>query len=229
MGYEISRRKEKVVIERRKNTMIKMNAVDMSDRLNAEGKYKLVVRGISKCCGKDEGKEVEIDASSLSIDQLGVLAGFFDAVYDKAEIDSMSGVKIEKIPELREVELHDGNIAKVLSARGYNDGYYWDCTCEVEVNGVKYTIQDAGSGSLYIPVYSSISVDGPCKLTGAEMTEIEASDESEWEYFESTINDLYKSFVTSGAKKSYEYACNDYFDSSTHVDGEKVEESEDEE
>ncbi len=73
---------------------IKLNVVDMSDRLNAEGKYCIKVNG-ERFLPRGRG-EVILDASDLSIDQLGVIAGFLDAVFDDAGIDKLTGVSIVK-------------------------------------------------------------------------------------------------------------------------------------
>ena len=123
----------------------------------------------------------------------------------------------------------EGDI-KVLSASGYNDGYYWDMSATILYNDVEYSIQDAGSGSGYVPHYSSISVDGPKKLVTlmqlCESEEIDEDDDSDdWEYIESTICSLLDEFLERKCKESLEYIEADgNWDLELHVDGQKVEE-----
>lgn len=45
---------------------------------------------------------------------------------------------------------------KVLAKEGYNDGYYWDMRFLFECDGVRYILIDVGSGSGYIPMFTSI-------------------------------------------------------------------------
>ena len=130
---------------------------------------------------------------------------------------------------LKEIELSNGKKVRVIEAGGYNDGYYWDMTATVEVDGIEYTVQDAGSSSGYYPMYESVSVNGPCKLTGVELEKIkepynEYSDD--WNYIFNTIKEHMESFFDLGAKESYEYADDTYGNYSTHVDGVKVSGSE---
>ena len=110
----------------------------------------------------------------------------------------------------------------VLSAAGYNDGYYWDMSAMIFYNDVEYSIQDAGSQSGYVPHYSSISVNGPKKLVACEGN---YRNSWNWSYIESTIRDLLYDFLNRGCKESLEYIepgtnwCLE-----AHVDGRKVEE-----
>lgn len=128
---------------------------------------------------------------------------------------------------LKEITLSNGKVVRVLEAGGYNDGYYWDMDATVEIEGKEYTVQNAGSGSGYIPIYESMSVDGPCKLTGVEKTEIHDKDEEK--YLMSVIKDIAESFFSYGATDSYEYCDDTYGESSVHVDGKKVDLNEEEE
>lgn len=81
---------------------IKVNVVDMSDRLNAEGKYCFKICGDDWMSGKS--KEVILDASDLTIDQLGVIAGFLDAAFDDAHIDKLTGVSIVKSEDIENLQ-----------------------------------------------------------------------------------------------------------------------------
>lgn len=117
----------------------------------------------------------------------------------------------------------------VLSAAGYHDGYYWDMSATIVYNDVEYSVQDAGSGSGYVPHYSSISVDGPKKLvTLMQLCESEAIDEddhNDWDYIECTICSLLSDFLEYGCKESLEYIeADDNWSLEVHVDGQKVEE-----
>ena len=120
----------------------------------------------------------------------------------------------------------------ILSASGYNDGYYWDMSATILYKDVEYSIQDAGSGSGYVPHYSSISVDGPKKLVTlmqlCESEEIDEDDNSEdWEYIECTICSLLDEFLKRKCKESLEYIeADNNWDLEIHVDGQKVEEEE---
>lgn len=127
---------------------------------------------------------------------------------------------------MEEIKLFDGKIAKVLKIEGYDDGYYWDMSATVEIDGKQYVICDAGSGSGYIPAFESMRLNEAFKLTGAEMKDIDTFDSSSKEYIEKCITSIYKKFVTLGAKEDYECAeINDYkYDSGCEcmVDGEIV-------
>lgn len=113
----------------------------------------------------------------------------------------------------------------VVSAAGYHDGYYWDMSATAILNDVEYSIQDAGSGSGYIPHYSSISVNGPKKLvTIMQLCESEEFDDhNNWDYIEYTIIEMLDKFFENGCKESYEEIEDGYFDYSVHIDGQKKE------
>jgi hypothetical protein len=118
----------------------------------------------------------------------------------------------------------------VVSAAGYYDGCYWDMSATVILNDVEYSIQDAGSGSGYVPHYSSISVNGPKKLvTIMQLCESEEFDVDydDWDYVEATIIEMLDKFFENGCKESYEEIEDrgySYFDYSVHIDGQKREE-----
>lgn len=82
-------------------TTVKVKAVDMSDRLNAEGKYQMKVKGHAVWNSVDAPfyhPDVEhyIDLSELDIDQIGVIAGFLDAVFDDLQMNDLTAVSIDK-------------------------------------------------------------------------------------------------------------------------------------
>lgn len=124
---------------------------------------------------------------------------------------------------LKEIELSNGKKVRVIEAEGYNDKYYWDMTATVEIDGVEYYVQDAGSGSGYTPMYESVSVSGPCKLTGAELEKIEDTGEEkcfrDWNYIFNAIKDNVERFFSLGAKKSYEYCEDTYGHVELKIDG----------
>ena len=84
-----------------------VHAVDMSDRLNAEGKYLVKVRGMEFCNGESVVKDCILDLSELDIDQIGVIAGFLDAVFDGCGLDHISGVSIVKPQEIVKGETNE--------------------------------------------------------------------------------------------------------------------------
>lgn len=122
---------------------------------------------------------------------------------------------------LKEITLSNGKVVRVLGASGYHDGYYWDMSATVEIDGEEYTIQDAGSGSGYNPIFQSMSKNGSCKLTGVELTPVN-EDDGDWGYIFGAIEDIAESFFANDAKESYEYCDDTYGNFSTHVDGTKV-------
>lgn len=88
---------DKEMKENKTMKTIKVKATDMSDRLNAEGKYCIKIKGEEFMSG--ESKEVILDASDLNIDQIGAIAGFLDAVFDDSHIDKLTGVSIVKLED----------------------------------------------------------------------------------------------------------------------------------
>lgn len=129
---------------------------------------------------------------------------------------------------MKEITLSNGKVVRVLEASGYHDGYYWDMCATVEIDGDEYYIQDAGSGSGYNPIFQSMSKNGPCKLTGVELTPVDEGD-GDWGYIFGAIEDIAEAFFANNAKESYEYYDDTYGDYSTHVDGVKIDSSDDEE
>ena len=126
---------------------------------------------------------------------------------------------------LKEITLSNGKKVRVVEAGGYHDGYYWDMTATVEIDGIEYTVQDAGSGSGYVPIFQSMSKNGPCKLTGVELEPVNDKD-GDWDYIFYAIEDIAESFFANNAEESYEYY-DDYINHSTHIDGVKVDADED--
>ena len=129
---------------------------------------------------------------------------------------------------LKEITLSNGKVVRVLEAEGYHDGYYWDMSATVEIDGEEYFIQDAGSGSGYNPIFQSMSKNGPCKLTGVELVPVN-EDDGNWGYIFGAIEEISEAFFENNAKESYEYYDDTYGDYSTHVDGVKIGSSEDDE
>ena len=129
---------------------------------------------------------------------------------------------------LKEITLSNGKVVRVLEAGGYNDGYYWDMSATVDIDGDEYDIQDAGSGSGYNPIFRSMSKNGPCKLTGVELTPVN-EDDGDWDYIFDAIKDIAESFFESNAKESFKYWDDTYGNCSIHIDGVKVGTDEEEE
>lgn len=85
-------------------TKVTVHAVDMSGRLNAEGKHFMKVSGKGFYDDEFGQKDCILDLSELNIDQIGVIAGFLDAVFDDCDLDYISGVRIVKPEEIKEDE-----------------------------------------------------------------------------------------------------------------------------
>ena len=117
----------------------------------------------------------------------------------------------------------------ILSVEGCDDGYYWDNVSKVIYNDEEYYIQDAGSVSGWIPHFRSISIEGPRKLTGAQLIEIPTKPDSEYiddaGYIESVIKELMTTFFKEGCKKCYEESEGDGFDYEITIDGIRKEEN----
>lgn len=105
----------------------------------------------------------------------------------------------------------------VLTAMGYNDGYYWDMNAVVEFRGDTYSMYDAGSGSGYIPNCRAIQKGLLYRLYGAEQDDV--IDEDEWDYLEDAIYCLVYAFIESGAKTSWEQLEDDDWNQKTLIDG----------
>lgn len=127
-------------------------------------------------------------------------------------------VKFEK--DGREVE------ATIISGAGYNDGYYWEWSATVVFDDVEYSIQNAGSGSGYIPWYSSVSKGGPMKLVSliqlCENHLDSMGEESSKELAEIVVR-LMEEFFERGCEESLEKA-GDWGDE-IRVDGKEVKEA----
>ena len=126
---------------------------------------------------------------------------------------------------MKEIMWGDEKIT-VLEASGYNDGYYWDMNAKIEYKGETYQLFDAGSGSGYTPCCRAITKCKFDRLYGEEQNQI---DDDDWDYFESTIIGLLSSFIESGAEESFEYREDDLWNPHILVDGEEVNNKEEEE
>lgn len=112
--------------------------------------------------------------------------------------------------------------ATIISGAGYNDGYYRECSATVIYNDVEYSIQDAGSGSGYIPDYSSISINGPKKLVSIMQlceNHLDDIDIDEQGYLCDVVVSMLEAFFEHGCKESYEVA--DY-GAEVRIDGKEV-------
>lgn len=76
--------------------MYKFKKKDISDLDNDE-KYKFTIRGYKHEDGKDKFIEEEIDVSDLSMEELGVIGGFLDAIFDDIGFDTVTGAKLDPI------------------------------------------------------------------------------------------------------------------------------------
>lgn len=85
---------------------IKVEAIDLSDSLNAERKYLMKISGHAEWAGPTDfpghptKTEHMLDLSGLNIDQIGVIAGFLDAVFNKCELVDLTSAGILKTNEL---------------------------------------------------------------------------------------------------------------------------------
>lgn len=76
--------------------MYKFKKKDMSD-LNKDEKYKFTVCGYKHEDGKEKFIEEDIDVSDLSMEDLSVIGGFLNALFDDIGFDSVIGAKIDPI------------------------------------------------------------------------------------------------------------------------------------
>lgn len=76
--------------------MDKIKVNDMSFKLSAERPYKLRVRGNKYSNGTNYQvqEDIDLDMSDLTLEQIGVIAGFLDAVFDRANLNSITGAEI---------------------------------------------------------------------------------------------------------------------------------------
>ncbi len=74
-----------------------LKVVDYLDRLNVEGKYSLVVKGNTVDeSGNVIEKESEIDMPNLTTEQIGVIGGLLDAIFDNLKLTNVTAAKIVK-------------------------------------------------------------------------------------------------------------------------------------
>ena len=121
----------------------------------------------------------------------------------------------------------------IITAAGYHDGYYWDMSATVLYKGEYYSIQDAGSGSGYVPFFNACEKldteekpDGLhiLKPTGATImslceNEVECSEDFDEDYVYSTIMYALEKFEELGCYKSYERSEGAHFNDELNVDG----------
>lgn len=77
--------------------LVKVYAVDMDATLNAEGMYFMKITGRLRCQSDDREtyqKDFYLDLSDFNTDQIGYLAGFLNAVFDKCSLLSLTGASI---------------------------------------------------------------------------------------------------------------------------------------
>lgn len=126
---------------------------------------------------------------------------------------------------MKEIMWGDEKIT-VLEASVYNDGYYWDMNAKILYNGDLYQMYDAGSGSGYILCCSAITKGEFDRLYGEEQGQIDEDDD--WDYLENSIIVLLNNFIESGATVSWESQEDDHFNTHILVDGEEVNNEEEE-
>ena len=110
---------------------------------------------------------------------------------------------------------------KVLSASGYDDGYYWDMNAVVEYDGATYHINDTGSGSGYIAEMHSVIKGDFERLFGEEQKPLDTDDIDDINYFEEVIVTLLGRFFESGAKEKWESFKDDDCHTHIKIDGEE--------
>lgn len=104
--------------------MNKLQVVDYSDRLNAEGKYQLDVSGYSGY-GKDKDRiKMSFDISDLTLDQIGALGAFFNATFDDANMSSITGAGIRRL-EPEEVTTNETKMIETFGVDTLNDFKYY--------------------------------------------------------------------------------------------------------
>ena len=112
---------------------------------------------------------------------------------------------------------------KVLSASGYDDGYYWDMNATVEYDGFIYNIIDAGSGSGYITEMHSVIKGDFERLFGEEQKSLDTDNIDDINYFEEAIVTLLGRLFESGAKEKWEYfEDDDNYHTHIKIDGEEI-------
>lgn len=104
--------------------MNKLQVVDYSDRLNAEGKYKLNVGGYTGYGNDKKRIYVDVDISDLTLDQIGVIGGFLNATFDDANMSSITGVGIRWL-EPEEVTTNETKIIETFGIDTLNSFKYY--------------------------------------------------------------------------------------------------------
>ena len=110
---------------------------------------------------------------------------------------------------------------KVLSASGYDDGYYWDMNAVVEYDGATYHIIDAGSGSGWILMTQAVVKGDFERLFGEKQDPLDVEYIDDIDYFERTIVTLLGRFFESGAKEKWESFDDDDCHTHIKIDGEE--------
>ena len=77
--------------------MYKFKKKDVNETLDNDEKYKFTVCGSTRVDGKEKFIEEDIDVSDLSMEELGVIGGFLDAIFDDIEFDTITGARMDPI------------------------------------------------------------------------------------------------------------------------------------
>lgn len=104
--------------------MNKLKVVDFSDRLNAEGKYKLNVGGYTGYGNDKKHVDIDIDISDLTLDQIGVIGGFLNATFDDANMSSITGAGIRRL-ESEEATTNETKMIETFGIDTLNDFKYY--------------------------------------------------------------------------------------------------------
>ncbi len=108
--YYLARKRRRKKMSKK---VVKVKHVDMDDRLRAEGKYLLKVRGRVSLCEFDprysKDKEVYLDLCDFTTDQIGYLVGVFDAIFDECGLTSISGLQIVSSEDVEKEIKHEIN------------------------------------------------------------------------------------------------------------------------
>ena len=108
---------------------------------------------------------------------------------------------------------------KVLSASGYDDGYYWDMNAVVEYDGATYHIIDAGSYSGWILMTQAVIKGDFERLFGEKQEPLDVENVDDINYIENTIVTLLGKFFKSGAKEKWESFEDDDWNIHIKIDG----------
>ena len=108
------------------------------------------------------------------------------------------------------IKLFNNKEARVIDIFGYDDGYYWEYTIKFVVDDEQFIINIAGSFSGYIERYEEITKQSELyKLSGIQnnshkvIAYFSQSDAVEEKIVISSVEDMYKKFIESGAKINY--------------------------